>query len=78
MSPFNVVPFKINHHNDESICDGWIIVTWLHCAAAITPVPGGIGPMTIAALLNNTIQAAYMHANVKQESSRNQAAAGSA
>ena len=25
---------------------------------AITPVPGGIGPMTIAVLLRNTIQAA--------------------
>ena len=27
-------------------------------AAAITPVPGGVGPMTIACLLKNTIQAA--------------------
>ena len=27
-------------------------------AEAITPVPGGIGPMTIAVLLRNTIQAA--------------------
>ena len=27
-------------------------------AAAITPVPGGIGPMTIACLLKNTLQAA--------------------
>ena len=26
-------------------------------AAAITPVPGGVGPMTIACLLNNTLQA---------------------
>jgi methylenetetrahydrofolate dehydrogenase (NADP+)/methenyltetrahydrofolate cyclohydrolase len=25
----------------------------------ITPVPGGVGPMTIAALLSNTISAAY-------------------
>ena len=28
------------------------------CAAAITPVPGGVGPMTIACLLSNTLQAA--------------------
>ena len=28
-------------------------------AAAITPVPGGVGPMTIAVLLRNTIVAAY-------------------
>jgi methylenetetrahydrofolate dehydrogenase (NADP+)/methenyltetrahydrofolate cyclohydrolase len=27
-------------------------------AAAITPVPGGVGPMTIACLLENTVQAA--------------------
>jgi methylenetetrahydrofolate dehydrogenase (NADP+) / methenyltetrahydrofolate cyclohydrolase len=27
-------------------------------AAAITPVPGGVGPMTIACLLKNTLQAA--------------------
>ena len=29
-------------------------------AGAITPVPGGIGPMTIACLLRNTLQAARM------------------
>lgn len=27
-------------------------------AAALTPVPGGVGPMTIAAVLHNTVQAA--------------------
>jgi methylenetetrahydrofolate dehydrogenase (NADP+)/methenyltetrahydrofolate cyclohydrolase len=27
-------------------------------AAFITPVPGGVGPMTIAMLLKNTVQAA--------------------
>jgi methylenetetrahydrofolate dehydrogenase (NADP+)/methenyltetrahydrofolate cyclohydrolase len=27
-------------------------------ASAITPVPGGVGPMTIAMLLSNTLQAA--------------------
>ena len=30
----------------------------LPLAAAITPVPGGVGPMTIACLLHNTLQAA--------------------
>jgi len=29
-------------------------------ASAITPVPGGVGPMTIAMLLSNTLQAARM------------------
>ncbi|MBN2537118.1 bifunctional 5,10-methylenetetrahydrofolate dehydrogenase/5,10-methenyltetrahydrofolate cyclohydrolase, partial [candidate division WOR-3 bacterium] len=27
-------------------------------ASAITPVPGGVGPMTVAMLLRNTVQAA--------------------
>jgi 5,10-methylene-tetrahydrofolate dehydrogenase/methenyl tetrahydrofolate cyclohydrolase len=26
-------------------------------ASAITPVPGGVGPMTIAMLMNNTVRA---------------------
>ncbi len=30
-------------------------------AGAITPVPGGVGPMTIAMLLENTVEAACMH-----------------
>lgn len=31
-------------------------------ASAITPVPGGVGPMTIACLLTNTLQAAKLRA----------------
>ncbi len=34
-------------------------------AAAITPVPGGVGPMTIACLLHNTLQAARMSVGLK-------------
>lgn len=30
-------------------------------AAWITPVPGGVGPMTIASLLENTLEAAQLH-----------------
>lgn len=33
-------------------------------AGAITPVPGGVGPMTIAVLLRNTLVAAYRHAGL--------------
>jgi methylenetetrahydrofolate dehydrogenase (NADP+) / methenyltetrahydrofolate cyclohydrolase len=33
-------------------------------ASAITPVPGGVGPMTIALLLRNTLQAARYHAEL--------------
>jgi methylenetetrahydrofolate dehydrogenase (NADP+) / methenyltetrahydrofolate cyclohydrolase len=31
-------------------------------ARLITPVPGGVGPMTIAMLLRNTLEAARAHA----------------
>jgi methylenetetrahydrofolate dehydrogenase (NADP+) / methenyltetrahydrofolate cyclohydrolase len=34
-------------------------------ASAITPVPGGVGPMTIAFLLRNTLQAARYQATVE-------------
>jgi methylenetetrahydrofolate dehydrogenase (NADP+)/methenyltetrahydrofolate cyclohydrolase len=34
-------------------------------ASAITPVPGGVGPMTIAMLLRNTLQAAHYQAELE-------------
>jgi len=34
-------------------------------ASAITPVPGGVGPMTIACLLKNTVEAALMQRGLK-------------
>ena len=34
-------------------------------ASAITPVPGGVGPMTIALLLRNTLRAALALARVE-------------
>ena len=34
-------------------------------AGAITPVPGGVGPMTIAVLLRNTLVAAYRNAGLE-------------
>ena len=35
-------------------------------AGAITPVPGGVGPMTIACLMRNTLFAACLQAGLKQ------------
>ena len=37
-------------------------------ARAITPVPGGVGPMTIAMLLRNTLDSAKCHAARKRPS----------
>jgi methylenetetrahydrofolate dehydrogenase (NADP+) / methenyltetrahydrofolate cyclohydrolase len=34
-------------------------------AAFITPVPGGVGPMTIASLLENTVRAAKLRVDKK-------------
>ena len=37
-------------------------------AEAITPVPGGVGPMTVAMLLKNTVKAAKMRNGMGTES----------
>jgi len=34
-------------------------------AKAITPVPGGVGPMTIVMLMKNTVQSAKMHGGIE-------------
>ena len=41
----------------------------LHVAGAITPVPGGVGPMTIACLMENTLTAARARAGARQQRS---------
>ena len=38
-------------------------------AGAITPVPGGVGPMTIAVLLRNTVVAAHRNAGIELDES---------
>ncbi len=35
-------------------------------ASAITPVPGGVGPMTITMLMKNTVKACKIHHNIKE------------
>ena len=36
-------------------------------ASWITPVPGGVGPMTVAMLLANTVQAAEAHESATRD-----------
>ena len=36
----------------------------INIAGAITPVPGGVGPMTIASLLQNTVKAACLQRDI--------------
>lgn len=37
----------------------------VNVASAITPVPGGVGPMTITMLMKNTVRACKVHNNIK-------------
>jgi methylenetetrahydrofolate dehydrogenase (NADP+)/methenyltetrahydrofolate cyclohydrolase len=41
----------------------------LDIAGAITPVPGGVGPMTIACLLRNTLVAAHRREGLEEPDS---------
>ena len=51
-----IIDVGINR-TDEGLCGDADFESVSRKAAAITPVPGGVGPMTIAMLLKNTVQA---------------------
>jgi methylenetetrahydrofolate dehydrogenase (NADP+)/methenyltetrahydrofolate cyclohydrolase len=59
-----VIDVGINRVEDSSLPKGYRIVGDMHfesaskVAKAITPVPGGVGLMTVAMLLKNTLKAA--------------------
>jgi methylenetetrahydrofolate dehydrogenase (NADP+)/methenyltetrahydrofolate cyclohydrolase len=53
-----VVDVGINRLPDGKLCGDVDFDNVRQVASAITPVPGGVGPMTIAMLLHNTVQAA--------------------
>ena len=53
-----VIDVGINRLADGKLCGDVDFQEALNVAAAITPVPGGVGPMTIAMLLGNTLKAA--------------------
>ena len=53
-----VVDVGINRTSDGSLVGDVAFAEAIEVAGAITPVPGGVGPMTIACLLENTVQAA--------------------
>lgn len=54
-----VIDVGINRLDDGSLCGDVEFDKAKEKASWITPVPGGVGPMTIATLLQNTLQAAY-------------------
>jgi methylenetetrahydrofolate dehydrogenase (NADP+)/methenyltetrahydrofolate cyclohydrolase len=57
-----VIDVGINRLKDGSLVGDIGFAAALERAAWITPVPGGVGPMTVATLLENTLYAAeYLH-----------------
>ena len=56
-----VIDVGINRLEDGSLCGDVEFDVAKERASMITPVPGGVGPMTIATLLENTVHAASLH-----------------
>jgi methylenetetrahydrofolate dehydrogenase (NADP+) / methenyltetrahydrofolate cyclohydrolase len=52
-------------HNKSGLVGDFDYAAAAEVASAITPVPGGVGPMTIACLLRNTLDAARRQAEVE-------------
>ena len=55
-----VIDVGINRNEDGKLCGDVCFDDVKEIASAITPVPGGVGPMTIAMLMNNCYEAATM------------------
>jgi methylenetetrahydrofolate dehydrogenase (NADP+)/methenyltetrahydrofolate cyclohydrolase len=55
-----VIDVGINRMPDGKLCGDVDFDAAKDRASWITPVPGGVGPMTIAMLLSNTLRAAEM------------------
>lgn len=56
-----VIDVGINRLEDGNLCGDVEFDVAKERASMITPVPGGVGPMTIATLLENTLHAASLH-----------------
>lgn len=59
-----VIDVGINRLPDDKLCGDVDYAEALLAASAITPVPGGVGPMTITMLLGNTLKAAERAAGI--------------
>lgn len=60
-----VIDVGMNRDENGKLCGDVDFESVEKVAGAITPVPGGVGPMTIAMLMQNTLTAAKLHHNVK-------------
>jgi methylenetetrahydrofolate dehydrogenase (NADP+)/methenyltetrahydrofolate cyclohydrolase len=55
-----VIDVGMNRRDDGSLCGDVHYPGAAEVASLITPVPGGVGPMTVAMLLRNTLRAARL------------------
>jgi methylenetetrahydrofolate dehydrogenase (NADP+)/methenyltetrahydrofolate cyclohydrolase len=53
----------MNRDADGKLCGDVDFADVAEVAGWVTPVPGGVGPMTIAMLLSNTLKSAEMKAS---------------
>jgi len=60
-----VVDVGVNRMEDGSLCGDVNFEAAAERAGLITPVPGGVGPMTIAMLLENTVRAACLRRGLR-------------
>jgi methylenetetrahydrofolate dehydrogenase (NADP+)/methenyltetrahydrofolate cyclohydrolase len=60
-----VIDVGINRGADGKLCGDVEFAAAAERAAFITPVPGGVGPMTVAMLLANTVAAAEQAAGAR-------------
>ncbi|MGQ0501292.1 MAG: bifunctional methylenetetrahydrofolate dehydrogenase/methenyltetrahydrofolate cyclohydrolase FolD [Panacagrimonas sp.] len=61
-----VVDVGMNRLDDGSLCGDVEFATASQRAAWITPVPGGVGPMTVTMLMSNTLAAAEARSAVEE------------
>ncbi len=62
-----IIDVGINRDSAGKVCGDADTESLISKVAAITPVPGGIGPMTIAMLMQNTVKAAYLREEMDYE-----------
>ena len=61
-----VIDVGMNRNTEGKLCGDVDYAACFDKAGYITPVPGGVGPMTIAMLMRNTLTAAKIKNNIKE------------
>lgn len=56
-----VIDVGIHRNDNNKLCGDVDFESVVDVASAITPVPGGVGPMTIAMLMHNCVESATMY-----------------